>query len=118
MPVQYWNRVDSLFRRRALWFSLAQVALINAIEAPTRIGGSMTTASLSTMEMSILTALASGLQSKEIASELDRSRATIEFYIRILFVKMDARSRAHLVARAYEAGLISPRAQVPSQSRV
>lgn len=73
--------------------------------------------SLSNIEITIINSLANGLQSKEIASDLDRSRATVEFYIRMLFVKLDARSRAHLVARAYEAGLLTPTAPSPPQSR-
>jgi DNA-binding NarL/FixJ family response regulator len=63
---------------------------------------------LSNIEISIIGALAEGLQSKEMACKLNKSRATIEFYIRLLYVKMDARSRAQLVSRAYELGLFSP----------
>ena len=69
-----------------------------------RIGGHEPT--LSETELLILRALARGHQSKEIAAELERSRATIEFYIRMLYAKLHARSRAHLVARAFEIGLI------------
>ena len=61
---------------------------------------------LSDIEIAIVRALAEGLQSKEIASVLDRSRPTIEFHIRMLFVKMEARSRAQIVARGYELGLL------------
>jgi DNA-binding NarL/FixJ family response regulator len=62
--------------------------------------------SLSELEIAIVRALAQGLQSKEIASALERSRPTIEFHIRTLFLKMDARSRAQIVARGYEYGLL------------
>jgi len=62
---------------------------------------------LSDIEIAIVRALAEGLQSKEIASVLDRSRPTIEFHIRMLFVKMEARSRAQIVARGYELGLLA-----------
>jgi len=62
---------------------------------------------LSEIELAILRALAQGLQSKEIANALDRSRPTIEFHIRMLFAKMDARSRAQIVARGYELGLLA-----------
>ena len=62
--------------------------------------------SLSEIEVAIVRALAAGLQSKEIASALDRSRPTIEFHIRMLFVKMEAKSRAQIVARGYELGLL------------
>ena len=57
------------------------------------------------VEVAIIRALANGLQSKEIASELGRSRPTIEFHIRMLYAKLDAKSRAQLVARAYQLGL-------------
>ena len=69
---------------------------------------------LSGLEMEIVRALARGLQSKEIASEVDRSRTTIEYHIRLLFVKMDATSRAQLVARGYELGLLQGPAIAPS----
>lgn len=65
---------------------------------------------LSDLEIAIVRALADGLQSKEIADVLDRSRTSIEFRIRMLFVKMDAKSRAQLVARGYEVGLLPARA--------
>ena len=62
--------------------------------------------SLSEIELAIVKALARGMQSKEIAATLDRSRPTIEFHIRMLFAKMDARSRAQIVARGFELGLL------------
>ena len=62
--------------------------------------------SLSEIELAIVRALARGMQSKEIAHTLDRSRPTIEFHIRMLFAKMEARSRAQIVARGYELGLL------------
>ena len=71
---------------------------------------------LSEIEISIIHALARGLQSKEIANELNRSRPTIEFYIRMLFVKMNARSRAQVVARAYEIGLLKKIRPSPEES--
>ena len=59
------------------------------------------------VEVAIIRALANGLQSKEIATALDRSRPTIEFHIRMLYLKLDAKSRAQLVARAYDSGLLT-----------
>ena len=61
---------------------------------------------LSELEVAIVRALAHGLQSKEIASALDCNRTAIEFRIRTLFVKLEARSRAQLVARGYDIGLL------------
>lgn len=61
---------------------------------------------LTTIERQILNAVAQGLQSKEIAIHIDRSRATVEGYIRILYAKFGARSRAHLVAAAFRSGIL------------
>ncbi len=66
---------------------------------------------LSGIELSVLRGLADGLQSKEIATRLGRSRATIEFHIRVLYGKLDARSRAQLVARAFQARLFETHAE-------
>jgi len=69
---------------------------------------------LSDIEVAIVRALADGLQSKEIACALDQSRNSIEFRIRTLLVKMEAKSRAQLVARGYEAGLLTNgRSEIP-----
>ncbi len=61
---------------------------------------------LSADEMTVLTGLADGAQSKEIAASMKRSRGTVEFYIRALFLKLEARSRPHLVAQAFRMGLL------------
>jgi DNA-binding NarL/FixJ family response regulator len=65
---------------------------------------------LSDIELSVLRGLADGLQSKEIATRLGRSRATVEFHIRLLYGKLDARSRAQLVARAFQEHLFEANA--------
>jgi DNA-binding CsgD family transcriptional regulator len=57
-------------------------------------------------EKTVLSCLARGMQSKEIAVNLGRSKPTVESYIRTLLVKLDARSRAQLVAIAMESGMI------------
>jgi DNA-binding NarL/FixJ family response regulator len=56
--------------------------------------------------MSILLAIADGCQSKEIALHVDRSKPTIEAMVRMLYVKFNARTRAHLIARAMAWGEI------------
>ncbi len=61
---------------------------------------------LSTMESIVIASLAQGMHSKEIAGLVRRSKGTVEGYIRILFVKFDVRSRAQLVAAAYESGIL------------
>lgn len=57
-------------------------------------------------ELAILRALANGTNSKELALIIGQSRATIEADIRVLFVKLQARSRHHLVAQAFRRGLL------------
>lgn len=61
---------------------------------------------LNEIEKTVLRALAEGMQSKEIARELGRSKATVEGYIRVLYIKLDAKSRAQLVARAFQHGIM------------
>jgi DNA-binding NarL/FixJ family response regulator len=62
--------------------------------------------SLSVIERAIIFALAEGKQSKEIATHVERSRGTVEFHIRVLYAKLEARSRAQIVARAFEEGIL------------
>jgi two-component system, NarL family, response regulator YdfI len=57
-------------------------------------------------DKTVLLCLARGMQSKEIAARLGRSKPTVESYIRTLFIKLDARSRAQLVAIAIQTGVI------------
>jgi len=66
---------------------------------------------LSATELAVIRALAEGKQSKEIALHLNRSRATVEFCIRNLYLKLDARSRAQIVARAFELGILDTEAR-------
>lgn len=67
----------------------------------------MTRARLSSIELTILKAIANGLSSKEIAFIINRSIGAVEANIRTLFVKLDAESRAHLVARAFCMHLVT-----------
>ncbi len=64
---------------------------------------------LSEMERAVLRGLANGLQSKQLATTLKRSTPTIEFYVRTLFVKFQARSRPQLVALAMAFNVIDTR---------
>jgi LuxR family transcriptional regulator, transcriptional regulator of spore coat protein len=63
--------------------------------------------SLTEMEKSVLRCLGEGMHSKEIATRINRCKPTVEGYIRILYLKLHARSRAHLVLQAVRAGVIS-----------
>lgn len=62
---------------------------------------------LTEMEKTVVQCLARGMQSKEIAAQVGRSKPTVEGYIRILFVKLNARSRAQLVAIVNGVGSVS-----------
>ena len=62
---------------------------------------------LTMIEAAVLHGLSEGLQSKEIAEAIGRKRPTVEGYIRALYLKFHAKSRAQLVARAYRCGLLS-----------
>jgi DNA-binding NarL/FixJ family response regulator len=64
-------------------------------------------AAFTAIELAILSDIADGYQSKEIAVRIARSKPTVESYVRLLCAKMGARSRPHLVACAYRRGLIS-----------
>lgn len=64
-------------------------------------------ASFTAMEVAILCDIAAGYQSKEIAVRIGRSKPTVESYVRLLCAKLGARSRPHLVACAYQQGLIA-----------
>jgi hypothetical protein len=57
----------------------------------------------------VLQALADGLHSKEIALLLRRTKPTVEGYVRQLCIKFEARSRAHLVAKALAEGALQYR---------
>jgi two-component system, NarL family, response regulator YdfI len=61
---------------------------------------------LTDLEVRIVRCLAEGMHSKEIADCLGRRKPTIEGYIRTLYIKLNAKSRAHIVVEAMKAGLI------------
>lgn len=58
-------------------------------------------------EMQALNNLAEGRTSPEIASILDVSSNTVDWYVNSLQAKLDARNRNHAVALAFRRGLIS-----------
>jgi DNA-binding NarL/FixJ family response regulator len=63
----------------------------------------------SAREMEVLRLVAEGLSNPEIADRLVISDATVRTHIQHLRLKLVAKSRAHLVVRAHELGLV-PRA--------
>jgi len=64
---------------------------------------------LTERELEILTAIARGEQSKEIAARLGLTRRTIETYLNTIYQKLEVDSRAAAVAVALEQGLLRSR---------
>jgi DNA-binding NarL/FixJ family response regulator len=65
--------------------------------------------SLTSLEVTILQLVAEGFPSKDIAARVGRAKPTIEGSIRLMCAKLGARSRAHLVSRAYSDGILGSR---------
>lgn len=63
---------------------------------------------LTAREAEVLVAVARGLSNAEIAGTLYMSTATAKTHVSRLLAKLDARDRAQLVVRAYEAGVVVP----------
>jgi DNA-binding CsgD family transcriptional regulator len=63
-------------------------------------------ASLSPREKEIVRLVAKGLPNKAIAEVLDISLWTVATYLRRLFAKVAVSSRAELIARVYDEGLL------------
>ncbi len=65
-------------------------------------------------ELEVLPLLAEGLRNAEIADRLSTSPRTVEHHVSGVLMKLNARSRAEAVRRAFELGLISQAPSVPS----
>ena len=63
---------------------------------------------LTRAECRVLELVAAGLSSREIGGRLTVSRQTVTYHIGNLLMKLNAKSRTGLVARAYAIGLIPP----------
>lgn len=61
---------------------------------------------LTQREVEVLFMMAEGFTQKEIASKLYVSRYTINTHAQHIYEKMDARSSAHAIAKAFYAGII------------
>ena len=60
---------------------------------------------LTKTEITILRCLSQGMQSKEIAGVIQRSKPTVEKHVRMLYAKTGAQTRAQLVAIAITRGV-------------
>jgi PAS domain S-box-containing protein len=74
-------------------------------KAPERTNGT-----LSPRENEIVVLLAAGLSGEQIARRLHLSPETVRTHIRNAMGRLSARTRAHLITKAMEAGIVSPQA--------
>jgi PAS domain S-box-containing protein len=68
-------------------------------------------APLSDRELEVVRLIASGFSGPEIAEELRLAHNTVRTHVRNAMTKLDARSRAHLVAKTLAEGLYWPNGQ-------
>jgi DNA-binding NarL/FixJ family response regulator len=73
---------------------------------------------LSPREQQIARLVAEGSTNRMIASTLDISLWTVSTHIRRVFVKLDVRSRAEMVARLFGSSSITPAAEEPQATAV
>ncbi|MBF0249838.1 MAG: helix-turn-helix transcriptional regulator [Alphaproteobacteria bacterium] len=64
-------------------------------------------APLTVREIEVLSLVASGATSKEIAEGLSLTVSGVDFHLRNVMGKLDARNRAHAVAKAVAQGFIT-----------
>jgi DNA-binding NarL/FixJ family response regulator len=62
---------------------------------------------MSDNELAIVVHLTKGLTSKEIAYEISLSKSSVDLKIRMLCERLNARSRAQLVAIAIQGGFVA-----------
>lgn len=85
---------------------LLPAALRAASQAPTPPAGKLDGALLTAKEREVLAALAHGRATKEIASELFVSVATVKTHLAHIYTKLGVTDRSGAVARAVELGLL------------
>lgn len=62
---------------------------------------------LTKRQMEVLSLLADGMTSNEIARELQISSHTVDWYINVIQEKFNAKNRQHVIAMAFRLGLVS-----------
>lgn len=67
---------------------------------------------LSPREAQVASLVARGLPTKSIAAQLGISAWTVATYLRRLFARFDVNTRAAMIARLFDEGLITPKNRV------
>jgi DNA-binding CsgD family transcriptional regulator len=98
-----YNRHVERFERDAA--SRRRHGLAVVVDEPAE-QGAPTAASLSAREQNVLELVARGLTDNEIAQETGISEFTVKTHLRHLYVKLEARNRAHAVALGVQQGLL------------
>ncbi|MFD5627022.1 LuxR C-terminal-related transcriptional regulator [Streptomyces sp. NPDC127072] len=80
----------------------------DGVPPPSGAAGAEATLTLSGREREILVMLASGREGAAIADELGISPLTVKTHIANMLTKIGVRQRGHLIAFAYETGIVVP----------
>ena len=102
------TRGDSLLAPAITRRLIANYLQAGPLDAGAAAGtGMLALPDLTPREHDVLAAVARGRSNHEIAAELFLSYSTVKTHISHLLTKLDARDRAQLVIRAYQAGIVS-----------
>jgi LuxR family transcriptional regulator len=104
-PIELSHAEMSLFgalAARIFWRVMEFRSQAEELEAAAKVDTQLTR-----REMEVITLLADGLTSNEIAKSLDISSHTVDWYINGLQEKLKAKNRQHVVASAFRLGLVS-----------
>jgi DNA-binding CsgD family transcriptional regulator len=71
---------------------------------------------LTECQLNVLRGMAAGRSNSEIARELFISEDTVKTHARRMYRRLDARDRAHAIARAYERGILTADQRSPQRS--
>ena len=102
MPKDRWETAQWLFRDfHDAFLRLQKKSIAEAAKSPETIVG------LSAREHEILCKTARGLTKREVANEIELSYHTVDFHVRTILRKLDAKNMLLAVAKAQHLGLIA-----------
>jgi PAS domain S-box-containing protein len=113
VPVQWAATTEAATGRRLVLFVALSASRWGSHFRRTQDSGSAR-GRLSTREREVVQLVARGESGPEIAAELHISHETVRTHVRNAMTKLDARSRAHLVAKALGEALIESDARLPA----